>query len=205
MDYPTYMQLKAKDLALISVFSAVCIVVGYGKDVALASFPGLVEFMTVLIFVGGLLFGYVVGALIGAISMTVYMLIPYAITHPAAFLTMISPVLLTVMIGLGALFGYVGGLLGKRYTPMKINSRLLAEMALWGFMLTFFYDVMGSVGFYIAYPIFYTSVWEAIYLTFIPLYLPYPPIIHTFTNTMVFAFLVPPLVKALRNCPGIRT
>ncbi len=199
------MHLKAKDLALISVFSAVCFVAGYGRGLALSSLPGVFEFMTVLIFVSGLMFGRVIGALNGAITLFIYMLVPYPFAHPAAFLFTISPVLLIVMVLLGAVYGIVGGFLGKRHNPMKINARFAAEMAFWGFVLTFIYDVLGSVGFYLAYPIFYASVWEAIYLTFIPLYMPYPPIIHTFTNTLIFAILVPPLAKAISNFPGIKT
>ncbi len=198
------MQLKAKDLAIVSVFSAVSIIVGYGRGLALSSLPGIIEFMTVLIFVNGLMFGWVVGALNGAIALIIYMLVPYPFAHPAAFLFTISPILLIIMALLGALYGIVGGILGKRYNPININAKFVAEMAFFGFTLTLIYDVVGSIGFYLAYPIFYASVWEAIYLTFIPLYMPYPPIIHTFTNTLVFALLVPPLTKAISNFPGVK-
>jgi hypothetical protein len=204
MDNPTYMQLKARDLAIISIFSAVCIAAGYAKGLALSSLPGVVEFMTVLIFISGFMFGWIVGVINGALTLIIYMLVPYPFAHPAAFLFTISPILLVIMALLGAFYGIAGGILGKHYNPISINARFIAAMAFWGFALTFIYDVLGSVGFYLAYPVFYTSVWEAIYLTFIPLYMPYPPIIHTFMNTIVFALLVPPLTKAISSFPGIK-
>jgi len=200
------MQLKAKDIALISVFSALCVVIGYLKVSSLFSLPNVVEFTAVLVFVSGVMFGWVVGALDGAISVAIITLIPYPLTSPAAFLFVTPPILLAVMIGLGALYGVVGGILGKRYSTKKMSRRMIAELAFLGFLLTFTYDVLGSVGFYLAYSIYYSSVWEAILLTFIPtIYMPYPPIIHTFTNTIIFALLIPPLVKAIGRLQGVKT
>ncbi|MEM3641996.1 MAG: hypothetical protein QXH37_08765 [Candidatus Bathyarchaeia archaeon] len=189
--------MGARKLALIVMLSAVTVVVGYGKGLGMAFLPGLVEFLTVMIFVSGFCFGWVVGSCVGFASVTIYMLIPYPFAHPAAWLFTISPVLLIVMGLLGAMFGFVGGFFGKLRNPVKINSRFVAELALLGFVLTFFYDILSSVGFYLAYPV-YSSVWEAIYLTFIPLYMPYPPIIHTVTNTFVFAIIAPALIHAIR-------
>jgi len=74
-------------------------------------------------------------------------------------------------------------------------------MAVAGFALTFIYDILSSIGFYIAYPGIYASIWEAIYLTFIPLWLPYPPIIHTVTNIIVFAVVGPSIIKAIAALP----
>jgi uncharacterized membrane protein len=199
------MRLKAKDVALISVFSALCVVIGYVKVSSLFSLPNVVEFTAVLVFVSGLMFGWVVGALDGAISVAIITLIPYPLTSPGAFLFVTPPILLAVMIGLGALYGIVGGILGKRYSAKKMSRRMIVELAFLGFLLTFTYDVLGSVGFYLAYSVYYNSVWEAILWTFIPtIYMPYPPIIHTFTNTVIFALLVPPLVKAIGRLQGVK-
>lgn len=189
--------MDAKKLALITVLSAVTIVIAYARGLGLASLPGLVEFMTVLIFVSGFCFGWVVGGCVGFIAVTIYMLIPYPFAHPAAWLFTISPILLFVMGALGALYGIVGGVFGKLHNPAKINIKFIAELSLLGFILTFIYDVFSSIGFYMAYPV-YPSVWDAIYLTFIPLYYPYPPIIHTATNTVVFAIVAPALIHAIR-------
>jgi len=189
--------LDTKKLALTTVLSAVTIVIAYARGLGLAPLPGLVEFMTVLIFVSGFCFGWVVGGCVGFIAVTIYMLIPYPFAHPAAWLFTISPILLFVMGALGALYGIVGGVFGKLHNPAKINIKFIAELSLLGFILTFIYDVFSSIGFYVAYPV-YPSVWDAIYLTFIPLYYPYPPIIHTATNTVVFAIVAPALIHAIR-------
>jgi len=189
--------VKPKEIALIAMLSAATVTVAYSKGLYLPTLPGLVEFMTVLIFVSGFCFGSVVGMVVGALSLTIYMLIPFPFAHPAAWLFIISPVLLVVMAALGAMFGLVGGFLGRtrRVSP---GRRFTLEMALWGLVLTFVYDIMSSVGFYMAYP-FYPSVWEAIYLTFIPLYMPYPPIVHTVTNTLVFAIIAPPTIASVNS------
>lgn len=189
--------MDTKKLALTTVLSAVTIVIAYARGLGLAPLPGLVEFMTVLIFVSGFCFGWVVGGCVGFIAVTIYMLIPYPFAHPAAWLFTISPILLFVMGALGALYGIVGGVFGKLHNPAKINIKFIAELSLLGFILTFIYDVFSSIGFYVAYPV-YPSVWDAIYLTFIPLYYPYPPIIHTATNTVVFAIVAPALIHAIR-------
>jgi hypothetical protein len=42
---------------------------------------------------------------------------------------------------------------------------------------------------------------DAIYVTFVPAFLPYPPIIHTATNTVVFMLVAPALIVAMRALP----
>ncbi len=192
--------MKAKEIALVSVLSAATIVIAYARGLAIPSLPGVVEFMTVIIFVSGFSFGWLVGAVLGAVALTLYMLVPFPFAHPAAWLFIISPVLLAIMACLGSLYGIVGGILGRGWKSrnhQKKGLRFVLEMAFWGFILTFTYDILSSVGFFLAYPV-YSSVWYAIYLTFIPLYYPYPPIIHTLTNTIVFAVVAPALIKAIR-------
>jgi len=189
--------MNAKRVALAALLSAVTIVVGYARGVGIG-LPGIVEFMTVLIFVAGFCFGWTIGGTVGFVTLTIYMLIPYPFAHPAAWLLTISPVLLVVMGGLGAMYGIVGGLLGRVQGQARLGARFIVEMALVGFSLTFVYDIASSIGFYIAYFV-YPSVWEAIYMTFIPAYMPYPPIIHTITNTLVFASLAPALIQAMKT------
>ncbi|MEM2110417.1 MAG: ECF transporter S component [Candidatus Bathyarchaeia archaeon] len=191
--------MNAKEIALVSVLSALCIVIGYARGIAIPFLPGLVEFMTVIIFVSGFVFGWHVGALNGAVALTIYMLVPYPFAHPGAWLFVISPVLLVVMAGLGALYGFVGGILGKKRGSQSITLKFSLEMAFWGLLLTFIYDVVSSIGFYFAYPAYYMSVWEAIYFTFVPLWLAYPPILHTIVNALIFAFVSPPLIKVIKS------
>jgi len=192
--------MEAKKVALIATFSAITLVVAYAKGFSISFLPGLVEFMTVLIFVSGFCFGWVVGGCVGFIALTIYLLTPSPFAHPAAWIFTTSPILLLVMGALGAFYGIFGGVLKRFRNPLKIDKKFVAELAFWGFTLTFIYDILSSIGFYLAYPV-YPSVWEAIYMTFIPAYYLYPPIIHTITNTIVFAVIAPAIIHAFQALP----
>ena len=97
--------LNSRKVSLIAIMSAVSIVVAYSKGLALASLPGVIEFMTVLIFITGYCFGTLVGGSVGVIALTIYMLIPSPFAHPADWLFSTSPILLVVMALLGGMFG----------------------------------------------------------------------------------------------------
>jgi len=191
--------MNAKQVALIAVMSALAIVTAYSRGLAISSLPGVFEFMTVLIFISGFCFGSLVGVSVGIISLSIYMLVPYPFAHPAAWLYTISPILLLVMAALGALFGLAGALSSKILKPAGWG-RFSLSLAVIGFALTLTYDIVSSLGFALAYPAFSDPI-QAIYLTFIPLYYPWPPIIHTFTNTVIFAVIAPPLIQGIRKLP----
>jgi uncharacterized membrane protein len=197
MDNPATM--NARQVALIAVMSALAIVIAYSRGLAISSLPGVFEFMTVLIFISGFCFGSLVGVSVGIISLSIYMLVPYPFAHPAAWLYTISPILLLVMAALGALFGLAGALSSKILKPAGWG-RFSLSLAVIGFALTLTYDIVSSLGFALAYPAFSDPI-QAIYLTFIPLYYPWPPIIHTFTNTVIFAVLAPPLIQGIKKLP----
>ena len=191
--------MNARQVALIAVMSALSIVIAYSRGLAISSLPGVFEFMTVLIFISGFCFGSLVGVSVGIISLGIYMLVPYPFAHPAAWLYTISPILLLVMAALGALFGLAGALSSKILKPAGWG-RFSLSLAVVGFALTLTYDIVSSLGFALAYPAFSDPI-QAIYLTFIPLYYPWPPIIHTFTNTVIFAVLAPPLIQGIKKLP----
>ena len=191
--------MNAKQVALTAVMSALAIVVAYSRGLAVSSLPGIFEFMTVLIFIAGFCFGSLVGVSVGIISLSIYMLVPYPFAHPAAWLYTISPILLLVMAALGALFGLAGALSSKFLKPAGWG-RFSLGLAVAGFVLTLTYDLVSSLGFALAYPAFSDPI-QAIYLTFVPLYYPWPPIIHTFTNTVIFAVLAPPLIQGIKKLP----
>jgi uncharacterized membrane protein len=197
MDNPATM--NARQVALIAVMSALSIVIAYSRGLAISSLPGVFEFMTVLIFISGFCFGSIVGVSVGVISLSIYMLVPYPFAHPAAWLYSISPILLLVMAALGALFGLAGALSSKILKPAGWG-RFSLSLAVIGFALTLTYDIVSSLGFALAYPAFSDPI-QAIYLTFIPLYYPWPPIIHTFTNTIIFAVIAPPLIQGIKKLP----
>jgi hypothetical protein len=197
LDNPATM--NTKQIALTAVMSALAIVVAYSRGLAVSSLPGVFEFMTVLIFISGFCFGALVGVSVGVISLGIYMLVPYPLAHPAAWLYTISPVLLVVMAGLGALFGLAGAF-SSRFLKPTTWGRFSLSLAVVGFALTLTYDLVSSLGFALAYPAF-TDPMQAIYLTFVPLYTPWPPIIHTVTNTIIFAAVAPPLIQAVTRLP----
>jgi hypothetical protein len=189
--------MNSRQVALISVMSALAIVVAYSRGLAITSLPGVFEFMTVLIFISGFCFGSLVGVSVGTISLSIYMLVPYPFAHPAAWLYTISPILLLVMAALGALFGFVGALSSKILKPAGWG-RFSLSLAVIGFTLTLAYDLVSSLGFALAYS--FDPV-QAIYLTFVPAFYPWPPIIHTLTNTIIFAIIAPPLIQGIKKLP----
>ncbi len=195
-------RLKTRQITLIATLSAATIVVSYSKGFASATMPGLFEFMTVLIFVTGFCFGNVVGGAVGVISLTIYMLIPFPFAHPAAWLFNTSPILMVVMALLGGMFG-IAGSFASRYLQPRRDIRFTISLGIIGLVLTFIYDIASSVGFALAYPAF-TTIWQSVVMTFIPLYYPWPPIIHTVTNTLIFASIAPVLIYAIRNLPDYR-
>lgn len=194
-------RLTTRQISLIAVMSAASIVVAYSKGFALSSLPGVFEFMTVLIFVSGFCFGLIVGASVGVISLAIYMLIPYPFAHPAAWMFSISPVLLAVMALLGCMFGVAGAISSKFLQPRK-SLRFTLSLTVLGLCLTFVYDIMSSIGFALAYPAF-TTILDSLVLTFVPLYYPWPPIIHTVTNAIIFAAVAPVLITAIKALPEI--
>jgi hypothetical protein len=103
------------------------------------------------------------------------------------------------MAALGALFGLAGAL-SFRFLKPAGWGRFSLSLGVIGFALTLTYDIVSSLGFALAYPAF-SDPMQAIYLTFVPLYYPWPPIIHTVTNTIIFAVLAPPIIQGIRRLP----
>jgi len=87
------------------------------------------------------------GAIVGTVALTLYMLIPSPFAHPAAWIFTTSPILLIVMAVLRAFYGIVGGILGNLCNPEKKGLKFALETALWGGMLTFIYDVFPVLDF----------------------------------------------------------
>jgi uncharacterized membrane protein len=190
---------SARRIALISVLSSAVVAISYSKVLSIPYLPGAFEFMTVIIFVSGFCFGSAIGASIGALAEAIFTLAPYPLAWPGAWLFTTSPILLATMALLGALYGVMGGILGKRWNSnLRVARSFVLKLGISGFVLTFIYDVLSSVGFYLAYP-YYPSVWVAVYTTFIPLFYPYPPIIHTVTNTIIFMVIAPPLILSINR------
>jgi hypothetical protein len=103
------------------------------------------------------------------------------------------------MAALGALFGLAGAL-SFRFLKPAGWGRFSLGLGVIGFALTLTYNIVSSLGFALAYPAF-SDPMQAFYLTFVPLYYPWPPIIHTVTNTIIFAVLAPPIIQGIRRLP----
>jgi len=149
--------MNTQEMALVTIMSAVAVVVSYGKGLATSFLPGLIEFTTVIIFVSGFCFGTIVGGAVGMLSMTIKMLVPYPFAHPASWIFTISPLLLAVEALLGGMYGVVGSFLGKKWS-LENRWRFTLKLSLSGFILTLIYQIFSSIGFYLAYPV-YPSVW----------------------------------------------
>jgi hypothetical protein len=108
-----------------------------------------------------------------------------------------SPLLLVVMATIGGAFGAAGAFASRILKPASWG-RLSLALAAMGFALTLFYDLASSAGFAVAYGF---PLIESLYLTFVPLYYAWPPIIHTVTNTVIFAVVAPPVIQGIQRLP----
>lgn len=188
--------MKTREIELACLLAAATVAVALAKGLTVSSLPGLVEFLTVLIFTSGFCFGPIIGCGLGLLSLILYMLVPFPLAQPAAWLFVIPPVILGIMGALGAMFGIAGGFVGRR-KGSETGRRLLVEIGLSGFLLTLTYDVGSSVAFWIAYRA--TDFSTAVLNTFTPALYPYPPIVHTLTNTVVFLVIAPPVINRIED------
>ena len=194
--------MNTRELTLISIMSALTVAVAYGRGLALPFLPGLLDFLSIIIFVNGFCFGWFVGGAVGAISMVIYMIIPYPFAHPSAWLFMISPILLTVQGVLGAMFGVVGGFLGRNWEqkkrtdapkihcrdgPRRIHTDLRLSNSLERRVLSRVSYLSLDLGSHCLY--LHSAV------------LPLPPIAQAVTNTVIFAVLGYPLIITIKKLP----
>jgi len=171
---------------LIAVFTATCLATNY----ALIGLPNI-KVMDLIVFVAGLNFGVFVGATTGALIWMIYSwLNPYGVLG--------LPTWLLISFG-QAMYGVVGGLLGKTTSWRSGNfpNNFKIELALWGFVLTLFYDLVSNIGFAVTYgiPLIYVLVTGWL----VP---PWFGIIHEVSNTILFSLATGPLVKVINGLLG---
>lgn len=184
------MKPSTQDACLIAVLAATCTVSNY----ALLGLPN-VSVMDLIVFVSGFCFGSRVGATVGALAWCVYGSInPYGFSLPIWISTMIGE----------ALYGVVGGLRGKvglNPHSSRIRSHKLVnfdvEMALWGFVLTFVYDLFTNIAFALTFgvPVFYALATGWL----VP---PWFGVLHEGSNLILFFFATIPLVKVVQKLKG---
>jgi len=173
-------------VSLIAVLTATCLATNY----ALSWAPNI-KVTDLIVFVAGLNFGVSVGSTIGVLIWTIYSwLNPYGVLS--------LPTWLFITFG-QAMYGIVGGLLRRTicWRPGNFSNNFKVELALWGFVLTFFYDLVSNIGFAVTYgmPLLYALVTGWL----IP---PYFGIIHEVSNAALFSLATDPLFKAINGLIG---
>lgn len=167
---------QKRDRAWTVAFIAVLAATAIGGNYALSGIPNI-ELSSVMVFLSGFLFGYLIGISVGLISMGIYQL-----WNPwGAF---IPPIGLAV-IGCTMFIGLIGGILGQSLRTLKLSeTKLYSIPAAFGLILTLFYDLVTNFAYSLTFGIPY-------FITFIS-GLPFI-IIHLVSNTLLFGFLIAPV------------
>lgn len=165
-------------VALVAILAALAI----GGNYALSALPN-VELSSVMVFLGGFLFGPVIGGLVGFIAMVIYQF-----WNPwGAF---IPPIGMAV-IGCTVLIGIVGGILGKALQRLDYSdSQWCLLPALFGILLTLFYDLVTNL----AYSLSFSVPFIVALLSGLPFTL-----IHVISNAMLFGLLAQPVTRAVQQ------
>ena len=166
-------------LVLTGLFTALAVALAY----ALAAFPNI-ELMTAVVFLAGYTLGPSSGAMVGGIAMFVYSgFNPYG---PAA-----PPLFFTQILGM-TIAGLSGGVLGVHGGKSALRTPNKAVLGAAGFFLTLAYDLLTTVGTTI------TVGWSTAQF-FAVLALSYLIPVHIFSNTLIFAVLIPACLKTIEQ------
>jgi uncharacterized membrane protein len=168
--------MNTTKIATVAILAALSIVTNY----ALSSIYN-VKLMDLFTFVGGLLFGPVVGALVGVLSWSVYgALNPYGFVPQIWIATMLSE----------AVYGAVGGMLSRTRTDFSKHSfARVVFLANLGFLLTLAYDAVTNV--------VYAQVYGTNLLVAFVLGAPFT-LTHEISNALLFGLCVIPLISAVQ-------
>jgi hypothetical protein len=171
--------VNSAKIALIAIFCALSV----GTNYALIGFPN-VKPMDFIVFVGGFLFGPVVGSSIGILSWLIYGSInPYGFDPRIWLATMLAE----------SLYGITGGLLRKAFRSTSFGSqrlRLSVFFATMGFLPTVMYDLITNTVYASVYG---SPVIVAIFLG------AFFAVLHEGANFLIFGFLSVPTIAALRK------
>lgn len=179
--YPATM-LESKKICVIAITVALCI----GSNYALVSIPNF-KAMDFFVFISGFIFGSLVGASIGILVWIIYGVInPYGFFLPVWLATMFSE----------AIYGFIGGFLGKRAASTNLNSNRLELGVVFGatgFFLTLVYDLITNV----VYAWAFNMPLIAVLIMGIPF-----AVVHELSNTILFGACSIPLITALEKFIG---
>lgn len=178
--------MNTRRIAVIAVLVALAVGTNY------AMMPLInVKLMDAIVFIGGVCFGPVVGALIGAFSWTVYgTLNPWGFSLHIWFATMFSE----------SIYGVAGGLVRKSINGYHSGAKnspvtICILFGTLGVFLTLIYDLITNIVFgYVSN----LSILLAVIGGFVPF-----GILHVLSNALFFGLGCVPAIKALSNIIGV--
>jgi hypothetical protein len=171
------MHTRYRNLILMAIFIALAVAVGQDP------FPNI-ELVSVTIFLSGMMLGVRRGIIVGAVAE--FLFSSFNAYGPAA-----PPLLIAQMLSM-MLAGAAGGLLQNLFRPRIPPAWLLGVV---GFSLTFVYDLLTTVSTIVVVktglPGFFAAVATGLYFF----------LLHQISNTVIFVFLLPVLLRRLRQFP----
>lgn len=176
-----HLDTHLRKITLLAVFIALGVAVGY----LFSAIPN-VELITSTVFLSGYLFGPLYGALAGTLTEAIYSSFnPYG----AAPLHLWAAQVLSF-----AFIGTLGGWIGSFH--IQSRTRLVAILGVSGFVSTLFFALTTSLAYFLmagkTIPILISGLIQGIgFYT-----------VHIITNTMIFALLLPILIRRLQNILG---
>jgi len=171
--------MDIRKISVIIILTALSIATNY----ALIGIPQI-KLMDFIVFIGGFCFGPLTGVAIGVSSWLIYgVLNPYGFVPQIWLATMLSE----------ALYGLIGGFLGRKLNPMKFNGsryRLIILFGSVGFIATLLYDLVTNV--------VYASVFDVPLFLAIAIGAPFT-ILHQLGNALIFGLGAIPVIEALNK------
>jgi len=168
------------------MFIALTVAMGF----AFAPIPN-VEMVTTTVFIAGFLLGPAQGTLIGFTGEFLYSLLsPYGFAMP----TLLAAQVLSM-----ALAGFVGGLLGRRLSEVRVSWITAGVFAGIGLALTFIFDALTTLGFLILSGLSIAAMIQS-FIFGLGFY-----VTHLATNTIIFGVVVPPALRVLRYWPFLKS
>lgn len=183
-DKPSQKSPLAIKVALIAILAAMAI----GGNYALGAIPN-VELSSVMVFLSGFLFGTLIGAFVGLISMTIYQLWnPWGAFIPPIGLAVIACTMFT---------GIIGGILGQSLRTLTYtDKRWFLWPAVFGILTTFLFDIVTNFA--------YSLTFVVPFLIALIAGLPFM-VIHIISNALLFGLLTQPVSRAVSQLHfGIR-
>ena len=173
------MQLNTRELALLSVLTALCV------SIQITPRPPNIEFTSLICFITGFVFGSKFGASLGALTMFIN-----GFLSPSGFAGIIMPFQMVGMM----IMGLVGGVYKRSLRGNPCSSRLVrVEVAFLVAFLTLVYDLLTNVG----YSIMFGKYVIVAFATGVPL-----TIVHVVSNTALFGTVFFGLVRVINNLLG---